>query len=295
METIPPSTPEPSSHPRPRGTFFFIQVVLGVALLVATLFTAWTDPSMLPLSFGKRVALSSFPQTTQTAAVVGTPTPRGKPLVGIVVGHWDDQTKDPGAVCSDIDLNEFTVNQNVATRVRDLLLAKDIDVELLREFDPKLQGYQASALVSIHADSCDYINDQATGFKIAAAMANPRPQLSARLTACLRQRYTLATGLQLHNSITADMSSYHAFDEINNDTTAAIIEVGFLNLDRVILTQGVDRVAQGISDGIVCFINNEEIPFAGATTGTPSISPTVAPAANAESTPEASDNPQPTP
>jgi len=295
LETTPPSTAEPTSRPRPRGTFFFIQVVLGVALLVATLFTAWTDPSMLPLSFGRRVALSNIPQTTQTAAVAGTPTPRGKPLVGIVVGHWDDQTKDPGAVCSDIDLTEFMVNQNVATRVRDLLLAKDIDVELLREFDPKMQGYQASALVSIHADSCDYINDQATGFKIAAAMANPRPQLSARLTACLRQRYTQATGMQLHNSITADMSSYHAFEEIDKDTTAAIIEVGFLNLDRNILTQGVDRVAQGVSEGILCFINNEEIPYAGATTGTPSSSSTVIPAANADSTPAASDDPQPTP
>jgi N-acetylmuramoyl-L-alanine amidase len=241
---------------------------------------------MLPLSFGKRVALSSLPLTTQTAAVAGTPTPRGKPLVGIVVGHWDDQTKDPGAVCSDIDLNEFTVNQNVATRARDLLLAKNIDVELLREFDPKLQGYEAAALVSIHADSCDYINDQATGFKVAAAMANPRPQLSARLTGCLRQRYALATGLEPHNSITADMSSYHAFDEIDNDTTAAIIEVGFLNLDRQILTQGVDRVAQGVADGIICFLNNEALPFAGSTTGTPPGSPTASPVESAESTPQ---------
>ena len=111
---------------------------------------------------------------------------------------------------SDVPLTEFQVNQTIATLVRDQLIALGVDVEMLREFDPKLDGYQSSALVSIHADSCDYINDQATGFKVSAAMSNPRPQLSARLTACLRQRYALTTGLEPHNGITADMTSYHA-------------------------------------------------------------------------------------
>ena len=48
-----------------------------------------------------------------------------------------------------------TPNQNVATLVRDQLIARGLDVELLREFDPKLSGYKASVLLSIHADSCD--------------------------------------------------------------------------------------------------------------------------------------------
>lgn len=291
MATATPQTPPPAPRSSGRGTFYFLQMTILVAIVVATLFTAWTDPGLLPGSFSQRVALSNLPQSTQTAEAITTPTPRTKPLIGIVVGHWDDTTKDPGAVCADIDLTEFQVNQNVATRVRDQLITKNIDVELLREFDLKLRGYQASALVSIHADSCDYINDQATGFKIASAMANPQPQLSARLTACLRQRYAQATGMQLHNSITADMSSYHAFDEIDQNTTAAIIEVGFLNLDRDMLTQGVDKVAQGITDGILCFINNEQIPFAAtpsATEAAPLVGTETAPAsepANPQTTP----------
>ena len=77
------------------------------------------------------------------------------------------------------------------------------------------------------------------------------------------------TGLKLHNSITADMSSYHAFGEINPDTTAAIIEVGFLNLDRKILTEKPDLIAKGITDGIMCFINNENIPVSITPTPTP--------------------------
>ena len=55
------------------------------------------------------------------------------------------------------------------------------------------------------------------------------------------------------------MTNYHAFDEINTDTTAAIIEAGFLNLDRKILTESTDEVAQGIVDGINCFVRNESI------------------------------------
>jgi N-acetylmuramoyl-L-alanine amidase len=163
-------------------------------------------------------------------------------------------------VCADGLLTEFQVNQNVATRVQADLEKLGYEVDLLREFDPLLNDYEALALVSIHADSCDYINDAATGYKVAASMANPRPERSQRLVACLRTRYGQVTGLPLHStSVTDDMTSYHAFEEINPETTAAIIEVGFLNLDRKILTQNQDFIAKGITDGILCFVNNEDI------------------------------------
>jgi N-acetylmuramoyl-L-alanine amidase len=55
------------------------------------------------------------------------------------------------------------------------------------------------------------------------------------------------------------MTFYHAFDEISPNTTAAIIETGFLNLDYEILTQQPDLVATGIVNGILCYINNESI------------------------------------
>jgi N-acetylmuramoyl-L-alanine amidase len=61
------------------------------------------------------------------------------------------------------------------------------------------------------------------------------------------------------NSVTADMSSYHAFDEIDSETIAVIIETGFLNLDRQMLTQHQDMIAKGISDGILCYVRNEDI------------------------------------
>lgn len=55
------------------------------------------------------------------------------------------------------------------------------------------------------------------------------------------------------------MTSYHAFAEIDINTPAAIIETGFLNLDRQFLTEHPDLAAQGIVNGILCFLNNESI------------------------------------
>ena len=55
------------------------------------------------------------------------------------------------------------------------------------------------------------------------------------------------------------MTSYHAFSEIDENTPAVIIETGFLNLDRQLLTQNPDVAAQGIASGIICFIRNESI------------------------------------
>lgn len=257
------STQQPQRNAPPGGllkdTGSFLLITALVGLLVATLFTAWTEPGLVPGSFSRTYDQSLSLQATETSQSQPTATARSRPLAGIVVGHWDDATGDPGAVCSDISLTEFQVNQTIATLVRDLLLEQGIDVDMLREFDPLLSGYRATVLISIHADSCDYINDQATGFKVSAALANPAPERSARLTACMRNRYSEATGLSLHNSITPDMTSYHAFDEINPETTAAIIEVGFLNLDRQLLTQEPQKSAQGIVNGILCYLNNENL------------------------------------
>ena len=114
-------------------------------------------------------------------------------------------------------LTEESVNLKIAELVRQNLNEAGYDVDLLQEIDPRLNGYQALALVSIHNDSCDYINDQATGFKVAAAVSTIYPEKATRLTACLTQRYQAATGLPFHyNSVTPDMTDYHAFREINS-------------------------------------------------------------------------------
>jgi N-acetylmuramoyl-L-alanine amidase len=175
--------------------------------------------------------------------------------IGIVSGHWGH---DSGAVC-DNGTTEQQVNLTIATLVQQKLSALGYQVDLMQEFDPRLEGYNAAVLLSIHNDSCQYINDQATGFKVASAVASRDPNLSDRLVGCLRDRYGRITGLPFHQSITPDMSQYHTFYEVNPATTAAIIEAGFLYNDYDILTSHPDVVADGIVAGIQCFVNNENI------------------------------------
>lgn len=235
-------------------TFRIIPTVLLVAVVIATMFTAWTGTGLISGGLGTDYQIVSSENQTDAASGEVSSDASLTHRIGIVAGHSGN---DSGAICSD-GLTELSVNQKVASFVQQYLKEQNIQVDILKEFDDRLSGYKALALVSIHADSCDYINDQATGFKVASALNNPHPERANRLTTCLRNRYTQATGLQLHNSITNDMTSYHAFDEIDNETPAVIIEIGFLNLDKQLLTQHSDLVAKGIADGIICYINNED-------------------------------------
>ena len=277
--TPPATTAEPTKSKRRRevqathrqGFLFQLGLVVGVALILATLFTAWTpggpaDEFPTPVATGLAVAMQPSPTFLPGAP---TPTLRNPRLIGIVAGHWKN---DSGSVCPD-GLKEVDVNLQIATLAQKLLVSEGYEVELLHEFDPKLTDYQAAALVSIHNDSCDFVNNEATGFKVASAMATRHPERTARLTSCLRARYGSASGLPLHStSVTPDMTSYHAFGEINESTPASIIETGFLNLDRQILTEQPERVAQGVAEGILCFLRNE--PIAEPTAAPPTPIPT---------------------
>jgi N-acetylmuramoyl-L-alanine amidase len=257
MET--PLTPVPpkSTKKAPRvRNFQNVQSVLLVAFLLATLFTAWTPAELLPLSLAEKLSQSMLPEQEAAAEIWPTMTPRPHLRIGIVAGHWGS---DSGAVCPD-GLTEVEINLDIATRVKESLVGEGYEVDLLKEFDPRLVGYRSIVLVSIHADSCDYINDQARGFKVSAAVSTFYPEKAARLTNCLRTRYSEATNLPYHaGSITSDMTSYHAFYEIHNETTAAIIETGFMNLDRQILTEQPNLVADGVTNGILCFVRNEDL------------------------------------
>jgi N-acetylmuramoyl-L-alanine amidase len=257
MET--PLTPLPPNNPnkKPRaGNLQHVQAVILVAFLLATLFTAWTPAELLPMSLMDKLSQSMLPAPEEVSQVWPTMTPRPHLRIGIVAGHWGS---DSGAVCAD-GLTEVEINLDIATRVKESLVGEGYEVDLLKEFDPRLVGYRSMVLVSIHADSCDYINDQARGYKVSAAVSTLYPEKAARLTNCLRTRYSEATNLPYHaGSITNDMTAYHAFYEIHNETTAAIIEAGFMNLDRQILTEQPDIVASGVTNGVLCFLRNEDL------------------------------------
>jgi len=235
-----------------------VALVLGVGMALATVFTAWTPGSLLPSGVAEQIAsaLAFSRVNSDSTPVPPTVDARPRPRIGLVAGH---KGNDSGAVCPD-GLTEAQVNLDIASRVKAGLEASGFQVDLLDEFDQRLEGYQALAVVSIHNDSCDFINNEATGFKVAGAVDSGSPDKSQRLVACLINRYAKQTGLAFHSgSVTLDMTQYHSFYEVHLSTPIAIIETGFLNLDRRILTEEPYKVAQGVIDGILCYLLNEPV------------------------------------
>jgi N-acetylmuramoyl-L-alanine amidase len=252
------STNAVRSTATPKGKFSFfssVQMIVTYAFLLATLFTLFTPDNLFSGQMLNRI-IQAWQADPTPAGQVSTSVPKQSlNRIGIVSGHWKNDT---GAVCQN-GLTEEQVNLRIASLVQQKLTAEGFQVDLLEEFDPRLSQYKAIALVSIHADTCDFINNSATGFKVAAALDSAYPEKATRLTSCLIDRYGKDTGLPYVNYTTNDMTKYHAFGEINTETTAAIIETGYLNLDQQILTQHPDVIAQGIVDGLLCFVRNENL------------------------------------
>ncbi len=183
-----------------------------------------------------------------------TPSPTPQPRrVGILAGHHGPEN-DPGAVCPD-GLREVDINLEVAQRVVSMLRDRGYEVDLLEEYDDRLNGYQAEAFLSIHSDACDI--PEASGFKVARVSFSSIPEVEDRMVECLYQEYERITGLPRHDySITPDMHGYHAFLRIDPQTPGAIIEMGFMAADRDILVNRPDTLAAGIVAGLLCFLEH---------------------------------------
>ena len=166
--------------------------------------------------------------------------------IGVISGH---SGFDSGATCQDGRLEVETVadiSQHVARRLR----RAGAQVDLLEEYDARLNGYAADALVSIHADSCI----ERSGFKVARWADSPLPAAEDRLVGCLSERYAEATGLLFDaDTITEDMTAYHAFRKLAVQTPGAIVEVGFMGGDWNLIGRRPAVAADGIVDGLVCF------------------------------------------
>jgi N-acetylmuramoyl-L-alanine amidase len=251
--TTPPSR-KPFTLNRSASTGRIIQTAFSVAFLLATLFTGFS-PKMFSGDFGGIISGILTPQPDGGGFAS---TPQKSVRIGVVSGHWGNGG-DPGAVCPD-GTNELDVNLAIASLVRQKLEARGYTIDLLQEFDPRLEGYQAALLLSIHNDTCDVTNDQATGFKVAASTYSRDKNLTDRLSACLYDRYRTITGLTYRSgNITVNMTDYHAFRAIDPSTPAAIIETGFLYLDRNLLVDHPDVVADGLVAGVLCFVRNESV------------------------------------
>lgn len=262
-------------------------VTFAAAVIAATIFMWWTSPDFLSAGTQRNLAVAQATAERSEATPSALPTPVWFNRIGIIAGHSGIATSgttrgnvDPGSVCAD-GFTEASVAMNVAQKVVALLRGRGFTVDLLEEWDAKLDGYQAAALVSIHADSCENFNDgyNHSGFKSTYPTERYTVRdRDVRLDACIRQNYSSVTGLQFQPaSITEDMTKYHAFHQIAPSTPAVIMELGFLSYDRDLLQNHTDQLAEGIFNGLRCFLEPASQPTNPASPRAPVPSPTPKP------------------
>lgn len=251
-----------------------LRTLLVVALasgLASTIFTWFTDPSFIQAEVAANLRAVQNTRVP-TLAPTDLPTPNWARRIGIVSGHRGPNN-DPGAVCEDNGLTEAEINFAVAQQVVRELRGRGYSVDLLDEFDPRLNNYQAATLVSIHANSCLSYGGEGTGFLVARAAARPAGGPDELLAECIAQYYQRATQLERKFSLTVDMTDYHTFREIHPRTPAAIIELGFMLLDRDLLLNQQDVLAHGIAEGVVCFLEGDGRSLVRVSP-TPTVTPT---------------------
>jgi N-acetylmuramoyl-L-alanine amidase len=245
----------------------FIIVFLAAALM-ATILSWWTNPDALDPELRANLQDVRATDSLMAAVPTGRPTPNWLIQIGIVSGHRGPEN-DPGAVCMEngvVTLTENEVNFAIAQQVVRKLRQRGYSVDLLDEFDPRLDNYRGAALVSIHSNDCqDYGGERPSGFLVSHAESRADDGPDGRLTECVAAHYGQASGLQRRMGLTRDMTDYHVFREIDARTPGTILETGFMLADRELITGQPEMLAQAVVDGILCFLNEDAVIQAAAT------------------------------
>lgn len=276
-----------ASRPPPRNRFGWLKYVafgmmVGIGIFVVANmqqpppvapppdFTP--DPEATPAP--TREPFFAMPHFFQTSTDTPTPIPTPSvPDVAIVAGHWAMEgaaripdVPDSGAICPD-GTREVDITKSVADKTIALLRRKGYRVELLQEFDPVYKDvnpdFAPRSFLSIHVDSClqgpDFV--YATGYKIAHAEPSDNQIQDERLVTCLTRSYDKVAAKYAkpfnYNTITRNMTEYHAFRKIDPTTPAAIIELGFLGQDYDFLMNHQDEMAQGLTRGLDDFLKGQ--------------------------------------
>ena len=248
--------PEVAAVRKPRVTLQALTSIVLVAILVATLLTLWMPNQFTEEALEKQyVGEIVLPQSTQAAeqddgVEISLPEAFPDNRIGIVIAH---KGRDEGEVCSN-GLTEVEINSTVATYLQQALIEKGYDAQLLDETDPRLVGYQAQLIIALHSNTCEYINDNATGFKFAIKPSDVKTVDREDLTQCLSENYANASGLKYHYQTTSnEIRNYHAFDQLDPLTAAMIFELGYMNLDQDTLVNRPKDLATGIAEGLHCY------------------------------------------
>jgi N-acetylmuramoyl-L-alanine amidase len=291
-EPRPRSEPRQKSEPRKRRKERYtlvtavslirsLAVTFSAAVIASTIFMWFTSPDFLPAR--TRANLAPVQQTAQRVIATRTPlpTPTWFNVIGVLAGHsgsgrTDTGIPDPGSVCAD-GFTELSVTTEVAARVAAKLRGRGYTVVELGEFDERLDGFEAAAFISLHAEACV---DYGAGYTFHGFKSTyPGTRFTVRdqdmiFNDCVRVNYAALTNMQFQaNQITPNMLEYHAFRKIAPTTPGVILELGWLNYNRDMLAQP-DLLADAIVNGMRCFLEPIALATDVAAPGSPVSSPT---------------------
>lgn len=159
------------------------------------------------------------------------------------------------------DVTEADLNLDIVNRIKPLLEAQGVVVDVIPATVPI--AYDADAFVAIHADGS--ASAAARGWKLATPWRTS--EASRALMNAVAAAYGPATGLPEDvGGVTVNMKGYYAFNyrrhqhAIARTTPAIIVEMGFMTnaADRSVLFGQPDRVARGIADGIMAYLNTRD-------------------------------------
>lgn len=189
--------------------------------------------------------------------------------VALQVGHWkNDEVPEElhrlkgNAGASGGGMAEYEVNYQIAIKTQEMLENHNITVDILPATIPP--RYWADVFVSIHADGS--LDPLKSGYKVAS----PRRDITNkanRLVKAIEEHYEEATGFENDPMITRNMTGYYGFSwwryehAVHPMTTSAILETGFLTspADRETIVSHPEISAQGLADGILAFLTEEQL------------------------------------
>jgi len=225
-----------------------LQSVVWIAIVMATLLTLWNPRKVLRTP----TVAELFQMESQTGKFsIADATVEENDEIGILAGFWQDGSGD---VCSD-GLLEVDVNYDVAERTIEKLEREGYQTRLFPEFDLDLINFNGQALVAVYAGSCLEKPLPPSQFKVITGIEIKNPDKVNALAVCLAENYQKATQLPFaYAVITEDHPQYHIFRDVDPNTPAVMIEVGSLSTNRDLISKQRDAIAQGIYDGIVCYL-----------------------------------------
>lgn len=265
--------PVPTAEP---SSVAVVAVATATASPTMVLPTPFPSPTATPQRVAQAAPVSDLvaeqvvPSPTTQPGVIPTPTPRPSstpPRVGLQIGHL--RSNELPAELAHLrtstgtywqNIREVEVNEAIAIRVRDILVAAGVEVDLLPATVPP--SYDADAFVAIHADGS---TAGTRGWKVATPWRTSAA--SRALMEAVASTYGVITGLpEDRHGISINMRGYYAFNyrrhthAIARTTPAIIVETGFLTnaADRTIIVDRPDLAAQGIAEGILKYLNQRD-------------------------------------